>query len=236
MLWKLPVLPVLAVAMTVTLIGVSALTHAQAGTPRGNELHGKRLAEAYCAACHGSDGNSTDPSIPKLAGQDPAYLLAQLRAFKSGARQSDIMAGPVSALADAQLRELADYYSHLTAKADATRNKAAANLGAKIFSQPGPGSPPCAACHGGNGFGPMGSMMGRGRGMMGGGGMMGGMGMMGNTGPVPRLNGQHAAYVVRQLDAFASGARYSPAMGRIASSLSAEDRGALAEYVSGLAP
>ncbi|HYK80895.1 MAG TPA: cytochrome c, partial [Micropepsaceae bacterium] len=167
---KLPILPVAAVALAVTLIGVIAFSHAQAGSNRDSERHGRKLAEAYCSACHGSDGNSTDQTIPKLAGQDPAYLLAQLRAFKSGARQSDIMSGPVSALSDAQLQELAGYYSRLTARADTVRNPTSADVGADIFNRRGPGAPPCAACHGGNGFGPMGSMMGGGRGMMGGGG------------------------------------------------------------------
>jgi cytochrome c553 len=68
------------------------------------------------------------------------------------------------------------------------------------------------------------------------GGMMGGhMGMMmGSTSAVPRLFGQHAAYLVQQLDAFASGIRPSPVMGPIASTWREQDRRAVAEYLSGL--
>ena len=73
-----------------------------------------------------------------------------------------------------------------------------------------------------------------GRGM---GGMMGrghmGM-MMGNSAAVPNLYGQHAGYIVQQLNAFASGARRGTAMGPIAAALSPPDRRAVAEYLSGL--
>jgi cytochrome c553 len=67
------------------------------------------------------------------------------------------------------------------------------------------------------------------------GGMMGGrMGTMGNTAAVPNLNGQHAAYIVQQLDALASGARRGTVMGPIASAWREQDRRAVAEYLSGL--
>jgi len=51
----------------------------------------------------------------------------------------------------------------------------------------------------------------------------------------PRLAGQSAAYVVAQLDAFASGARKNPIMLPVATALSPAERQSLAEYVSGLA-
>ncbi len=58
--------------------------------------------------------------------------------------------------------------------------------------------------------------------------------MMGGATVVPRLFGQHAAYLVQQLDAFASGARHSLIMGPIASAWREQDRRAVAEYLSGL--
>ena len=63
-----------------------------------------------------------------------------------------------------------------------------------------------------------------------------GMGMMGRgmTGPVPSLNGQHAAYIIAQLNRFASGERSGTVMGRIAASLSEADEKAVAAYLSGL--
>ena len=82
-------------------------------------------------------------------------------------------------------------------------------------------APACAMCHGERGGMPM----------MGMGGMMGTGGMMAS---VPRLNGQHAAYVVGQLDAFATGRRQGMMMNRIAFMLTDLDRRAVAEFVSGL--
>lgn len=51
----------------------------------------------------------------------------------------------------------------------------------------------------------------------------------------PRLAGQNAGYLARQLDDFAAGRRASPVMGPIAKALSADDRRAMATYYSGMA-
>ena len=64
--------------------------------------------------------------------------------------------------------------------------------------------------------------------------MMGNGGMMGNSAAVPKLNGQHAAYTLQQLDAFADGSRRSTVMGPIAAALTERQRRALAVYLSGL--
>lgn len=197
-------------------------------------LHGRKLAEAYCAGCHGVDGNTTtDPLYPKLADQKVSYIRLQLRAFKSGARKSDIMSGPASAITNAQIEELARYYSDQPLKADPIKDRQLAAIGERIFRSPSRGAPACIACHGrgGPGFG-RGGMMGGGRGM--GGMMRGRMGMMmGNTTAVPYLYGQHAAYSVQQLDAFASGARRGTVMGPISAALRPRNRRAVAEYLSG---
>lgn len=213
--------------------GLLELTHAQS-TPStdASALRGKKLVAAYCAGCHGMDGNSADPQYAKIAGQKVSYLRAQLQAFKSGARKSDIMSGPASAISDAQIIELARYYSQQTRKPDAVNDKQLARMGARIYNSPLRGmAPPCAACHDGRDFG-----RGFGPGGMMGGGMMGGhMGMMmDNTANVPNLNGQHATYTIQQLDAFASGARRGTVMNDIAAALSEQDRKAVAEYISGL--
>lgn len=197
---------------------------------------GKTLAAARCSSCHGADGNSPDPQYPKIGGQNADYLRTQLRAFKSGARRSEIMSGQASAITDAQIAELARYFSDQSVKPDVVNDPQLADLGARIFHSPSREAPPCMACHGGDGFGPGGRM---GGGMGGMGGHMGAMHghmrmMMENIGEVPNLFGQHAAYTMQQLDAFATGARDSTVMGRIAASLSPRDRRAVAEYLSGL--
>ncbi|MFO1099396.1 MAG: c-type cytochrome [Xanthobacteraceae bacterium] len=203
-------------------------------------LQGKTLAAARCSSCHGADGNSPDPQYPKIGGQNADYLRTQLRAFKSGARRSEIMSGQASAITDAQIAELARYFSDQSVKPDVVNDPQLADLGARIFHSPSREAPPCMACHGGDGFGPGGRMGGgMGGGMGGMGGHMGAMPghmrmMMENIGDVPNLFGQHAAYTMQQLDAFATGMRDSTVMGRIAASLSPRDRRAVAEYLSGL--
>jgi cytochrome c553 len=195
-------------------------------------LNVRKLAETQCAACHGVDGNSTDSLYPKIAGQNPYYIRLQLRAFKNGARKSDIMSGIASMLSESQIVELAGYFSRQQVKPDVVQDPQLAAIGARIFHFPADGAPPCIACHGRGGYGPG---FGHG-GMMGGrGGMMGGhIGMMmGAPGVVPNLYGQHAAYIVRQLDAFARGERRSNVMSPIAASWPQQDHRAVAEYLSG---
>jgi cytochrome c553 len=191
-----------------------------------------QVVKDTCSACHGLDGNSADATYPKLAGQNPAYLAAQLRAFRSGARKSEVMAPVAAGLSDAQIDGLSDYFARQRRTPDAVANAALAARGARVFASARPGAPACSACHGGGGGRGTG-MMG-GRGMMGRGGMMGGRGMVPNMAEVPNLNGQHAAYLVGQLDAFASGARTGSVMNGIAPALSEADRKAVAAYLSGL--
>jgi cytochrome c553 len=86
-------------------LGFSLPLHA-----KGNYEAGKAKSTA-CAACHGADGNSTIASFPKLAGQDRDYLYHALKDYKSGKRNNPLMAGQVQNLTDADMLDLAMYYS-----------------------------------------------------------------------------------------------------------------------------
>jgi cytochrome c553 len=86
-------------------LGASLPVHA-----KGNYEAGKAKS-TICAACHGADGNSSVPSFPKLAGQQRDYLYHALRDYKSGKRNNPLMAGQVEALTDADMLDLALYYS-----------------------------------------------------------------------------------------------------------------------------
>jgi len=86
-------------------LGASLPVHA-----KGNYEAGKAKSTT-CAACHGEDGNSSVPSFPKLAGQQRDYLYHALRDYKSGKRNNPLMAGQVEALTDADMLDLALYYS-----------------------------------------------------------------------------------------------------------------------------
>jgi len=69
-----------------------------------------------CAACHGANGIGTAPTFPNLAGQKEAYIVAQLKAFKSGERKggnSAMMAPMAAGLSDQDMMDLAAYFSSL---------------------------------------------------------------------------------------------------------------------------
>ena len=69
----------LAVLVTCLLLAPAVLT-------AGDPVRGQELA-LDCALCHGEDGMGDD-DIPRIAGRDEAYIIAQLKAFKSGERIS----------------------------------------------------------------------------------------------------------------------------------------------------
>lgn len=193
----------------------------------GDPGRGQQIAQDKCGACHGADGNGgPDPHFPKLAGQSLPYLYWEIRAFKEGTRKSDIMAPNVAALGYEEIADVATYFSKQTRKPDEQKDESRITAGQSLFYSR---MPSCAMCHtSGSGRGmPM-------RGMMGGGMMGGGMGgMMGSgTANVPNLEGQHAAYIVDQLNRFASGERQGTVMSRMAATLDDADRQAIAEFLS----
>ena len=209
---------------------------------------GYLFAKANCASCHGLHGNAPSAQAPKLAGQNPAYLYQQLRAFRTGARPSPVMSAIAAGLSEREMAELARYFASQSLRPDAPEHTSRSAAGRRIFLTGIPGRvPACAACHrsaAGPGEPPtagatMGGMMG---GMMGARGM-GGMGMMGGgrmapmaSGALAVLAGQHASYVVDQLDRFAEGKRPSPVMERIAAGMSEPDRAAVAAYLAPVSP
>jgi cytochrome c553 len=69
-----------------------------------------------CAACHGPDGNSTNPQIPSIAGQPKLFLENQLILFREELRKSDQMLPVVKGLKDAEIIKLAEHFSRLPPK------------------------------------------------------------------------------------------------------------------------
>jgi len=82
---------------------------AQAG---GDAAAGKAKA-ATCAGCHGATGISNNPVWPNLAGQKAAYIVKQLKAFRAGSRKDPMMDATSKGLSDADIENLAAYYSSL---------------------------------------------------------------------------------------------------------------------------
>ena len=96
-----------AVLLSMVLAGASSAVMAG-----GNAAAGKAKS-VTCQGCHGPKGISTSPIWPNLAGQKEAYLAKQLHAFKSGARKDPTMSAMAKPLSDADIANLAAYYSSL---------------------------------------------------------------------------------------------------------------------------
>ena len=92
-----------------------------------------------CAACHGQDGEPTDPkTIPIIWGQQQSYLVKQLHDFRSGDRDSPIMSPIAEGLAQEGLRKIAAYF--------ATRSWPAQHAAA-ASAPPPDGIAQCQPCH-----------------------------------------------------------------------------------------
>lgn len=95
----------------------------------------------FCANCHGEDGISKTPDVPNLAGQNPAYLLEQIRKFGSGERKDAFMQGLIKVLKDEERVQAAAYYASIPvapSRADAALVARGKDLYAKN----------CVRCHG----------------------------------------------------------------------------------------
>jgi cytochrome c553 len=199
--------------MLLAIAAATLATGAVAASPadKGDPTKGRAIVEKVCAACHGIDGNSGASTYPSLAGQNQPYLVAQLKAFKSGARKNPIMMGMAAPLSDADMLNVAAYFSEQKPKAHEANDKSQMALGQKIYRAGNPSTkvPACMACHG-----PAGA---------------------GIPDQFPRVASQHAAYVVKQLNDFKAGTdRKNPVMSDIASRMSDAEMKAVAEYISGL--
>ena len=84
---------------------VSATSHANPA--------GKAKAAAVCNVCHGANGMSQMPGAPHLAGQPEMYVREQLRAYRSGKRQNEVMAIIAKPLTDDEISDLSAWYSSI---------------------------------------------------------------------------------------------------------------------------
>ncbi len=142
------------------------------------DIEAGKAKSAVCAACHGADGNSSNPIWPSLAGQQASYIYKQLTDYKAGRRVNASMAGMVAILNDDDMRNLAAYYESQTSK-PVNFNADLIELGENIYRGgiTETGVAACIACHAPNGRG---------------------------NGPAawPSLVNQHPEYIVAQLQAF----------------------------------
>ncbi|ANT66169.1 c-type cytochrome [Aeromonas hydrophila] len=83
------------------------------GPAQAADVEAGKAKAAVCAACHGVEGKALIPNYPHLAGQNAAYLVKQLKAFKDGSRKEPLMVPFMAPLTDADMENLAAYYASL---------------------------------------------------------------------------------------------------------------------------
>jgi len=81
------------------------------GSARAGDVKAGRAKAEVCVVCHGLDGVSKIPEAPNLAGQNERYLIAQLDAFQSGARNNEMMSIVIKDLSAEDIENLAAYYA-----------------------------------------------------------------------------------------------------------------------------
>jgi len=206
----------LLTSLIISAMGLTSVSWANtAVTPaaKGDAAKAQKIVNDVCGACHATDGNSTNPTYPVLAGQHPEYIAKQLNEFRSGARMNATMAPNAAKLSNDDILNVAAYFSVQQTKAKQAKDATLAAEGKKIYmgGNQGSGVPACASCHG-----PAGSGI-----------------------PVqfPRVGSQHAKYVLTQLKNFRSGDRANDGgkmMQVIARKMTDQEMKAVAEYMSGL--
>ncbi len=71
-------------------------------------------APELCAGCHGADGIAVVEGAPNLAGEPNIYIETQLKAFRSGRRENEVMSPIAADLSDAEIRAVSDWYAAVT--------------------------------------------------------------------------------------------------------------------------
>jgi cytochrome c553 len=199
-------------------LALSALVITVGGVHAQDAAKAQQIAGQVCAACHAADGNSVAAANPKIAGQIPEYLHKQLADFKGQGgkkpvRESAIMTPMVANLSEADMKNLAAFYSGQQIKPAAASDRDLATLGQKIWrgGNAASGVPACAGCHGPSGAG--------------------------MPTQYPRLSGQFAEYIAAQLKLFRDGGRANDPNGMmrgVAARLTEREIRAVAEYAAGL--
>jgi cytochrome c553 len=150
---------------------------------RAQQKDAGRIAAEICASCHGPGGLSVSPAFPRLAGQNPEYLTAQLKAFRDRTRADPMaqafMWGMASQLSDDAIAGLAAYYAAQKPVNVTTRDVKLLREGQSIFTEgiPAANVTACQGCHKPQAEG---------------------------NAAVPRLAGQHQEYLLKQLVMFKS--------------------------------
>ena len=191
--------------IAVALWAMTGVAHAQA-----DEARAKKVIGGSCFLCHGAEGESASEVFPRLAGQNAEYIAKQFENFKSGKRKSSAMAPMVAELSPDDMAALGRFYGSRPPHKEAPKDAPLAAVGQYIYSQGNrfSGVPACASCHGPDGAG---------------------------SNALPRLAGQHAAYLDNQLKQFNKRERNNDnaVMHTVVEKMTPLEMAAVSEYLSG---
>jgi cytochrome c553 len=167
-----------------------------------------------CSTCHGPKGRSVSPTFPNLAAQTAPYLEVQLKAFKDQSRADPdaqaYMWGMASQLSDATISSLAAYFSAQPAAGPGrSADPALIAKGRRLFEEGVPARqiPPCASCHGAHAEG---------------------------QSIFPRLAGQHAPYLLKQLLVIQNVLRTAPVMHGVIKDLTKDQMQSVVAYLESI--
>jgi cytochrome c553 len=202
---KLNCVLALAVAASMSLGGIARGADAAADALR-------KTVET-CGTCHGVNGRSVSPTFPNLAAQLAPYIELQLKSFKDQSRADPdaqaYMWGMASQLSDSMITALAGYFAAQPAAPGKAGNSALIAQGKHLFEEGVPARqiPPCASCHGAHGEG---------------------------LAMFPRLAGQHAPYLLKQLLVIQSVLRTAPVMHGVIKDLTKDQMQAVVVYLESI--
>lgn len=174
------------------------------------QMRAQKVAITVCGTCHGKTGTNTQPKFPVLAAQNANYLVTQLKAFHTQTRgDPDAIAymwGMSAELDEPSMNALASYYNAQKPQPGSAGTSSVINTGKDIYQHgiASEGVPACSSCHGPDAHG---------------------------TKDFPRLAGQHAQYIMKQLASFQSNMRNVAIMHGVAQNLRLAEMEAVAAYL-----
>jgi cytochrome c553 len=204
---------VAALSAALLMVGIARAGDAGAAVMTDAQKAALQKTIETCIACHGLSGRSVSPTFPILAAQTAPYIELQLHAFKDQTRADPdaqaYMWGMASQLDDASISALAAYFSKQSAAEGKNGNATLTAQGKQIFVEGVPGRqiPACASCHGAQAQG---------------------------NGPFPRLAGQHAPYLLKQLLVIQSVLRTAPVMHGVIKDLTRDQMQAVVAYLESI--
>ena len=200
---------------TILLTHVICCTASAADVAPTAQQAAEKIATKTCVVCHGIGGRNSSSPFPNLAAQTAPYLEAQLKAFRDQRRADPdaqaYMWSVASGLNDSMISGLAAYYSAQPPAHGQSGDAKLVAAGKVIFEKgmPDEGIPACNLCHGANGEG---------------------------KSIYPRVAGQHAPYLLKQILLIQNALRVAPVMHGVIKDLTRDEMLAVTAYVASIGP